>query len=164
MFAQWQSAGIFTYVLPFLIIFAIVFSILNYTNVFKGNRGVVIVISLAVSLLALQFDIVPIFFSEIFPRMGVGLSILLVLVLIGGFFVDPSKDGSWMKWVLIGVTAIILIVVVGGSLGSIGFGSGFGGFGFLGGWDWGNILTIVIIVGLIALVIGKTNSGQPRRG
>jgi hypothetical protein len=161
MFAQWQSAGIFTYVLPFLIIFAIVFSVLSYTNVFRGNKGVAVVVSLAVSLLALQFEIVPVFFSEIAPKMGVGLFLLLILVIIGGFFFDPNDEKGWLRWVLLGATVIVMIVVVGSSLGSIGFG-GFGGFGFLRGRDWGNILTIAIIVGLIALIIGKTNKGPQR--
>lgn len=157
MLAQWESAGIFQYALPFLLIFAVVFSILSFTKVFKDNRAVNAVISLAVALMALQFQIVSIFFSEIFPRMGAALSILLVLVILGGFFVDPSKDDGWLKWVLIIITAVILVIVIGGSLRGIGF-AGFGsGFGFLYGVNWAGVLFAAIIIGLIIWVVASSN-------
>jgi len=38
--AQWEAAGIFTYALPFLLIFAIVYAILTNVNVFKDNKAV----------------------------------------------------------------------------------------------------------------------------
>lgn len=161
--AQWESIGVFTYLLPFLLIFAIVFSILSFTNVFKGNRAVNAVISLAVALLALQFQIVPIFFAEIFPRMGVALSVLLVIVIIGGFFVDPNKEGSnWVKYVLIAITAIILIVVIGGALGGFGIGWNIGG-GWIYGIPWGTVLIVALVVGLVIWVVASSNKEDKRQ-
>ena len=37
-------------------------------------------IALAVAFMSLQFDVVSMFFSELFPRFGVGLSIILVIL------------------------------------------------------------------------------------
>lgn len=159
MLAQWEAAGVFTYILPFLIIFAIVYSVLSVTKIFRGNNAVNAVISLAVALLALQFQIVPIFFAEIFPRMGVALSVLLVLVIIGGFFVDPEGDKKWIRWVLIGITAVILIIVIGGALRGFGWG-GFGGGGWFYGIPWSTVLIFAIIFGLIIWVVASTNKGK----
>ncbi len=163
MFAQWDSIGVFTYVLPFLLIFAIVYTTLSSTKVFKGNQKVSAVVALAVSLLALQFNIVAIFFAEIFPRMGVALSIMLVIVILMSFFVNPSDSNSkWVTLVLGIIVAIILIVVVGGSLGGIGFGGGLNLGNLFYGRDWGSILGIALIVGIIAWIVIGSNKGGPR--
>ena len=42
MLFQWEQAGVFSYVLPFLLIFAVVFGILSKTGVFK-EKGINIV-------------------------------------------------------------------------------------------------------------------------
>jgi heme/copper-type cytochrome/quinol oxidase subunit 4 len=92
--------------------------------------------------------------------MGIGLAILLIFVILGGFFVDPSKDQGWIKWVLIGVTALIIIFVVVGALRGFGFGLGFGGAGFLYGIPWGTVILVVIVVGAIIWVIKGTNTNN----
>ena len=74
--AYWEQAGFFSYVLPFLLIFALVYGILTRTQIFKDNRAVNGILALTVGLLALQFDFVPVFFSEIFPRLGVALALM----------------------------------------------------------------------------------------
>ena len=64
---QWADLGIFFYVLPFLLVFALVYAILYKINIMGGepndNRGVYSIIALAIALLSLQFDTVPIFFQ-----------------------------------------------------------------------------------------------------
>lgn len=160
LLAQWEALGVFTYLLPFLLIFAIIYSVLSFTKVFKGNKAVNAVISLAVALLALQFQIVPVFFAEIFPRVGIALSVLLAIVIIGGFFADPNKEGNeWIRWVLVGITAIILIVVLGGTFSSFGIGWGLGG-GWFYAVNWSRILFVVIVVGLIIWIIFAGNKGN----
>jgi len=160
MFAQWDSIGVFTYVLPFLLIFAIVYSVLSATRIFKGNNKVSAVVALAVSLLALQFQIVSIFFAEIFPRMGVAISIILVIIILVSFFRDPTDPSNKTLNIILGViVAIILIVIVSGSLGGIGFGSGFGLGNLFYGRDWSAVLGIAVVVGLVAWIIGSTNKG-----
>ena len=90
---QWNQIGVFSYVIPFLLIFAVIFAILQKTKILTGeheNKGLLAIISIAVSLLALQFDMVSIFFAVIFPRFGIGLSIFLVLLILLGFFYDGT--------------------------------------------------------------------------
>ena len=92
---QWDQIGVFSYVIPFLLMFAVIFAILQKTKILTGsdqeNKGLLAIISISISLLALQFDLVPAFFGIIFPHFGVGLSIFLVLLILLGFFYDGSK-------------------------------------------------------------------------
>ena len=91
---QLEQQGVFSYVLPFLMIFAITYGILDKTGIFKQNN-INIILSLAVSLMALQMNFVSYFFRELFPRMGVVLSIILVIVILLGLFFD--LDEPWVK-------------------------------------------------------------------
>ena len=106
----WEQVGFFSYVLPFLLIFALVYAIISNMRLFGDNKGVSAVIALAVGLLALQFDVVPIFFSEIFPRVGIALSVILAVLIITGMFIDPSQ--KWMKYMLLGMSFIVLFIVL----------------------------------------------------
>jgi len=65
---QWEQIGVFAYLLPFLMIFALIFVILNSIKIFKDNRGVNAVIAIAVGLMALQFQFVP--FQQLHKSAG----------------------------------------------------------------------------------------------
>src|SRR3989338_6865530 len=118
--AQWESLGVFSYVLPFLLIFAIVFVVLSSLNIFKENKGVNAVISLSVALMSLQFDLVAVFFSEIFPRFGIALAIILVLVIVSGLFIDSENDKGF-RWLFAIIGIVIMAVVVFKSLSAYGW-------------------------------------------
>lgn len=106
----WADMGVFNYVIPFLLIFAVVFAILQKTKILGDNRAVEAIIAVAIGLLSIQFDFVSTFFAEIFPRFGVGLSIFLVLIIFLGFFYH-SEDGKVdkLKWVgfVVGVGVVV---------------------------------------------------------
>ncbi len=157
--AQWQAAGVFSYALPFLLIFALTFGLLSRIGLFttkskegvdSPNKSINAIIALSVSLMALQFDFVSIFFSEIFPRFGVALSIILVILILGGLFIPTDSKG--FSWGLIAVVMIIIGIVVFQSLGSFGYSAGY--------WwrDLGNWLGYAILIGLIIAVVAGSSS------
>lgn len=111
--------GFFDYVLPFLLIFSLVFGILSSIQIFKDNRGIDAIIALVVGLMALQFDIVPLFFAQVFPRLGVALAAILVVLILAGFFIDPKK--SWIMYILLGIGAIASVIVLINSAKQTGF-------------------------------------------
>jgi uncharacterized membrane protein len=167
LFAKWQQAGIFSYVLPFILIYALVFGILMKVNLFsikKGeksepNKGINAMIALAVSLMSLQFDFVPFFFAEIFPRLGVGIAIILVLIVVAGLFIKPTKE---MGNFLMIVSLVIVVVIIYQSLSS--FGWSFSTFG--GGWIvWNNIWPILVFAGIIIAIVAstKTNTSEDKK-
>lgn len=66
MLSKWEAAGFFSYLLPFLLLFSLVFGILTRVQIFKDNKMINGFIALAVALMALQFDFVPAFHSSSF--------------------------------------------------------------------------------------------------
>jgi len=150
---SWADFGIFAYVLPFLMIFAVVFGILNKTGVLGNNKGVQAVISLAVGLMALQFDYVSNFFATIFPYAGIGLSVLLVALILMGLITEDTKVS---KWIWLGLGFIIFIAVV---LFSFYDFSWFGGYGGENVWQ-GALVLVVILIGMAIAVFGMSNKGS----
>ena len=53
---QWETAGIFDYVLPFLLIFAIIFGILSATKISGSNKGVHLIIALSILVIISKSD------------------------------------------------------------------------------------------------------------
>ena len=162
----WNEVGVFSYLIPFLLIFAVVFAILQKTKILgDGNKTVQAIVALAVGLLALQLDFVSDFFAVIFPRFGIGLSIFLVLVILIGFFYQPTLDGSWtgaMKWVgwLTGVGVVVWAIV------SWDDWRGYPGFG-IGYWFQDYFWALVIlaaVIGVIVTVAKSGDSGREERG
>ncbi len=152
LFSQWEQAGVFSYLLPFLLIFALIFGLLSQMKLFGKNKAVNAIISLAIGLMALQFDIVPRFFSEIFPRFGVGLAILLIAIILLGMFV-PSKAGPW---IIFAVGAIVFLVVLVQTAGGLGWQSAY--------WwqdNWLNFLGVAVIITLIVVVITSSGKDTP---
>lgn len=148
LFASWEAAGIFSLALPFLLIFAIVYAVLSFVKVFQDNKAVVVIISLCVAFMALQFDLVSYFFADIFPRLGVALSIILVLLVLGGIFLDWDNKG--MKWFLFVLVAVTIIAVVWGPLRNIGLFNGIN-INFFGA-DFGVLIAFAIVIGLVIWV------------
>ena len=96
-----EQGDFFTYVLPFLLIFAIVYAILEKTKILGDNKGIVSIIAIAVGLLALQFGEVTRFYEIIFPELGKWLAVMLVFVILLGLTTDLSHFGpkNMMFWI-----------------------------------------------------------------
>ena len=149
LLAYMEQAGFFAYILPFLLIFALVFGILTKTKIFKDNKAINAIIALAIGLLALQFNFVPLFFSEIFPRLGIGLAIILVLLILVGLFA-PTKSDAWTNWLFFIAAFIIFIVVVVRTFGWLGW--GWGSFS-LWYYNWPQIVMVALVLGGIIWVL-----------
>ncbi len=156
---KWSEAGFFSYLLPFLLIFALVFGILTKTNIFRDNKVVNGIIALAVALMSLQFSFVPQFFSQIFPRLGVGLAIILGIMIIVGLFADEKSPV--ITYSLLGIAVVVIGLVIIQSAGAVGWQSGQ--------WwqdNWQVILGAIILVILVVVVIGgagpKPHGQQPQ--
>jgi len=148
---QWESMRIFYYALPFLLIFALVFAILSKTKVIGEEKGINTVISLAVGLLALQFDYVPQFFSVIMPRIGIGLSILLAAIILMGLAMPMHIRRNLTILMWIGGTIALVVIL-----------STFSSYQWWHSTFWQNnmpmIITGIILIIFVSIVIsgGKT--------
>jgi hypothetical protein len=150
---EMEYAGMFTYLLPFLLIFALVNAILTRTNIFQGQKGINAIIALVVGFMALQFDFVPRFFSEIFPRLGIGLAIILVILIIMSLFTDPDESG--IMWTMFGIAAIILVVVLVQTAGALGWSAGY--------WWYDNWKMVAGVVFILILFAIAATAGSTKR-
>jgi len=145
LLTRWQQMGFFSYVLPFLLIFSIVFGVLSKTKIFDENKSINAIIALVVGFMSLQWDLVPRFFSELFPRVGIGISFILIIILFLGIFLPRT---NWAVYVFFTIAAIIVITVLLNSSEAMGWQATF-----IQGWTWGDLLFwIFLLVGIIVIV------------
>jgi len=145
----WADMGVFAYLLPFLMIFALVYGILAKTEILGTNKGVTATIALAFGLLALQFDYVSGFYASIFPYAGMGIAVLLIAMIFLGLTGAGGDSGKY--WLGIGgvIFAIILITSMSDTLWLTGMGMG----GLVSAIP--ALLAVGIVVGIMFWIINK---------
>jgi len=150
---QWELLGVFDFALPFILIFAIIFGILNHSGILGKNRMVHILIASVIGLLALRSGTVQAFFSEIFPQLGIGLAVLLSLIILVGLFVqDDAKKGWFFGFSALGF--FIWIIVTYSAFADYTFGNFFYG-------DYIGIIAFVLVG--IGIIIAVAASGGEKK-
>lgn len=155
---QLDSIGVFDYLLPFLLVFALTFGILSVTRIAGDQKGIHAVIAIVIGLMAIRLGFTQSFFAEIFPRLGIGMAILLSIMLLVGLFVPKDEMRFW-GWGLATIGLIIAIIIVTQSFDRLGYVG-------LAGWEdyVGYIIGAVLLIGVIIAVVAGNNSGNPPRG
>ena len=144
---QWQSAGIFDYLLPFLLVFAFVFGILQKTEILgKDNKSINILLAVVVGFLVLQLPDVPLFFRELFPRLGIGLAVLFSLMILVYLFVGTDQKKGWDIG-LASTGAVIGLIVIFKAFDQYNFGFALPADQVVG-WIVGAVLLIGIIIAI----------------
>ena len=148
LLSQWQSAGIFDILLPFLLIFAVIFGILASTNILGGHRGVNLVIALVIGLIAIRLPFVSAFFTEFFPRLGIVLAVLIGGAISIGIFVHQHNAKGWFNGLAIAGIVFAIIAAL------LSFNQ-FGWFGSIWWQDyWGLIIGgIILVIVIIAIFV-----------
>jgi len=131
VFEALLTAGVFPVYLAFLLVFAIIFALLQYTKVLGGTGKIDALIALIVSLYLVALSplagAVSLFFVDMFATVGVFLVSLLAFLLIIGLLAWPAwqsvfgKEAKWGKYGLL-ILAIIIgfLIVSGASFGGVG--------------------------------------------
>ncbi|MGC9309436.1 MAG: hypothetical protein ACP5D2_01950 [Candidatus Nanoarchaeia archaeon] len=156
---DWADMGIFDFVLPAILIFAVIYAILEKTNLLGENKGVSVMIAAASGLLALQLGFVQEFFTELFPRFGMAIAVLVVAVILIGFFHEGEEKGQ-MKWIgyVLGIGVVIWALTSWDIWGASDIGIGW--------WLRDNFWNLIIAAGLIGLIVWmvKSGSGNKNKG
>lgn len=151
---QWEQMGFFSHLLPFLLVFALVFGILDKTRIFKDNRMISGIISLVVGLLVVRSPMVTDFFQDVFPRAGIGLSLILLLIIFIGIFIPKA---NWVSYTLLGIAAIIFLVILNKSAEEMGWTQE---------WlmaNWPMIGAGIFILIIVAVIVGSSQKEPPFR-
>lgn len=158
LIGQWNSAGLFDIMLPFLLIFAVIFGILTASNILGKNRGIHLVIALAIALLAIRIPLVSVFFSAIFPKLGIGLAIMLTVLILIGLFAygqDGSLGAGWKIGLGIAGAVLAIIIVL----------MSFDNFDWFGSFFWQQYWGVIIGLVLLAiLIIAIFVMAKPKEG
>tara|TARA_Y100000310_G_scaffold302882_1_gene340702 strand:- start:3688 stop:4206 length:519 start_codon:yes stop_codon:yes gene_type:complete len=160
LFYQWEAVGVFEFVLPFLLLFAVVFGVLTATHIMGGNKGVNVVIALSVSLLSLRVGMVQDFFRELFPRFGVGLAMLIIVVILVGLFIPKEHMKGW----LIGLGVFGVVIGIGVLIATFYNLNWFGSYFWQDYWGivvGGVVLVILIIFMAISPIKGEAKFEIP---
>ncbi|MCK5321379.1 hypothetical protein KAJ38_02270 [Candidatus Pacearchaeota archaeon] len=152
----WNDLGVFSYMIPFLLLFAVVFAILEKSEVLGTNKSIMSIVAASIGLLALQFDFVSEFFAVIFPRFGVGISIFLVLIIMIGFFFPKAKwdegKSQWIGWV----------VGIGVVLWAISDWDRWSSYSGFGGWFNEYFWSLIVLGVLIGVIVWLSNPSPNR--
>jgi uncharacterized membrane protein (DUF485 family) len=156
LYFQWESAGVFEFFLPALLIFAVSFAVLTSTNILGKNRGISLLISLAIAILAIRAPIVSEFFTVIFPGFGIGIAILVIALIMTGLFIHKANwhiFSNAFSWGGLIIAVIIAIAVI----------NNFNWFGSVWWMDnWTTVLWIVLLVAAIAPFLQDPESEQAK--
>lgn len=144
---HWQEMGVFSVIVPFILIFAVVFAILQKSRILGARPSIDTIVAFALGFGALQFDFVTRAFTETFMRgFGIAVIVLVGAVILFGLFINQQETQVWR---IIGsiLAAIALLVILIVSYGQ----SSWTASEF---WRlWGGYVVIgVIILGLILLM------------
>jgi len=170
------SVGIFELYLPFLLLFAIFFAILQKSRVFAigkdtPNTKIDILLSFIISLYIVAFSpvagIIGLWFANLFASVGVALISILVFFLVIVLMIAPwwdeaLKSKSW-KWLIPLGVIIAFLIVLGSTFGGVL--AGAGGTVTIPGLSSQDILflTLVIITILIIYWMTRPAKGTPSK-
>jgi hypothetical protein len=142
-------------ILPFLLVFAVIFAILQKSQILgKEKKQTDAIIALVVGLLVVAVGSVTNIITNLIPIMGVGVVVLLVFFVLWGFaFKAEGFDvDKKVKWAIAGIAAVVVIVA------TLYYS---GGWAYLenlisgGGSTWvTNIVFFVLVIAAIVVVVG----------
>ena len=158
LLSQWEQIGVFSYMLPFLLIFALIYGILSKLKLFgnEQNKSINAIIALATALMSLQFGVVTVFFSDIFPRLGIAMAGVLVLLIMIGLFGNPNNKAfiNIMMWSSFGIAVLIILQ----SLEVFDLSSSRDLLGFIPS-SWIPTIALIVMIGIvIASSVGKSKT------
>lgn len=159
MLYQWESVGLFDIILPFLLIFAIIYAIFERSKILGENRGVHAIIALVIGFFAIRFDYMGLYLTRLFENTAVGLILLLVVILFLGFFVFKPEKERWWKYIG-GIAAIFIFFWV--------LSRTFQWWGYdrnIFAWVayspfWSSIVTLGILIGIVVLLSTILSPGR----
>ena len=150
-----------TLLLPFLLIFVVVFAILEKASILgkekhQINAIVALVIGLAVILFPGPREII----VTILPWLAVGVAVLLVFFILYGFFAGDLSDGGIPGWLKVVLGILVGLFVIGIVSTVVGFNDVVvGWFQNLGGEVFLNIFMVLLVIGGVIWAVASSAKG-----
>ncbi len=156
---QLEQFGLLDAIIPFLLIFAIIFTVSSRTKILGENKSVHMLVAMAIALLVVLphimgsypegQDVVKII-NEAVPNVSLVIVILIAGLILAGLFVKQEGDmpfkGGFFSFLALG--AIVYIFGL-----SAGWWNGIGVLSFLSNPDIQAVAIIVLVFGLVIFMI-----------
>lgn len=160
--AQLEQFGLVDAVLPFILIFAILFTIINKTKVLGEQKNVHMIVALVISLLVIiphvlgtyppGSDVVSIINTAL-PNVSLLIVIVVSALILLGIFKPSGISGGGGFFAFLAVAAVVYIFGL-----SAGWWGNLGPFNFLANPD---IQVLLVIILVFAIVIFAITSESP---
>ena len=142
------------YILPFVLVFTLIFAILQKTQLLgEGKKQNDSLVALVIGLILIAFPFARDIVVKLMPFLAVSIAILLVFMLGYGFIYQGKVEmHKWLKislLIIFGLALITAVLFITGDWNSVYnfvFGGDSGGF-------WINILLVIIMAGAIVAVL-----------
>ncbi len=167
LFLEMQMSGFYEYVLPFLIVFIVLFAVLEKTYILgsekdqngtrrpKTNLNVILAIILGLVLL-LQPDLRLIEYMNIYlSKMSFFIVLAVMAMLVIALFAGKDDNGKMFSGFGMLFATIVAIAAVLWSLSS-----SYGGYGwtFLPYWITDEVLSLVLFIAIVGIIIATVKN------
>jgi hypothetical protein len=151
------SVGIFELYLPFLLLFAIFFAILEKTKIFGEKSRINILLSFIISLYVVAFSpisgTIGLWFANLFAATGAVLISIIIFFLVVGLMVAPwwsdvAKAKGW-KWLIPLGIIIAFLIVLGSTFGGV---TGVSGTVTIPGLSSQDLLFLTLVIMTVIIV------------
>lgn len=156
LFYQLEGSGLFEYVLPFLLVFAIIFAILEKTKIFGERNSVNIIVSIIMGLLFVTQTSLVSTLNSFLPKISLFIIVAVMVLILFGLFGASTEHGFRGIILLLGAVAS-LVAIYWGLSPSLGF-----QLPYWVQYNWDVIITLIIILIVIFIIAG--GSGRKQRG
>jgi hypothetical protein len=167
LFASLEYLGLMDALLPFLLIFTLVFAILQKTQILgKGRKNFNVVIALVVGLSVViphvlgtypgGFDVVDII-NTMLPQVSLILVAILLLLLMIGIFAGATTIPAW-------IAAICFLLVFFILIGSTEWLYGLDWLYNIFGTEAISLIVIILVFGVIVWFITAESKGEAAKG
>jgi len=160
IFQSW----IFTkFILPFALIFALVYAILEKTKLLGEKHQINAIVAFIIGLLFTSFVYPVLVVQNMVLFLTVAIVVLFVILLLWGFIFGDIKEGfkpgKWMKGILGGIAIIAVVIAV---VWAAGFHNKILELLFKQSWSsifWTNFLFVLVIAIALALILKAKGDG-----
>lgn len=163
---QLEQFGLLDAVLPFILIFAVIFTVTSRTKVLGDKKNVHMLVALVISLLVViphvmgtyppGQDVVNIINSAL-PNVSLVIVIIVAALILMGIFL-PTGSGVPMSGLLAFLSVGVIIYIFGVSAGW--WQAGGGPFSFLANPDIQALVVIILVFAVVIFLITAEHPGE----
>ena len=152
-----QSPVLTRFILPFLLVFFIIFAILEKTKLFgEGKKQLNALLSFVIGLIFVSVLYPTEVVSNLVLFLTVALVSIFVILLLWGFIFGDKEGFKLEGWMKIGLAVIVGIAFIVAIIWATGFFGKIGEFLFQQSWSkafWTNFAFIIVIAIALALIL-----------